>query len=242
MLYFNAKPRDGSHHSDCGCNTCCCEKFTLRPGETNSLMINYAPWSLPYGCPGIVKATSAHVERISKTCAEGKIDGFQHPRNSSYRVAERECKPVEFNLCDHAAPRGNDFVFSLVPLSGPGCGMAEISQDGCVVYTPHAGFAGYDYFSYKMTDPQGREVVRTIEMKIGEAFNPSPWLMADRPYLHIANAVYNQAAQTVHIPIYMPRNTPMCESFRMTIQQRAMDCHGNCYEHPMCFDIYPGEC
>lgn len=239
MLYFDANPRDGVSAGS-GCNTCCCEKFSLRPGETNLLHLNYAPWSLPIG--KLARATSADVVRINKTCEEGQIDGFTHPQNGSYRVSNKQCAPIEFDLCDHAKPRGNDFQFSLAPLSGPSCGKAEIEENGCVVYTPHVGFTGIDYFSYKMVDPQGREIIRTVEAKIGNTGMPSPWLMADRPYPHMSRAVYDEHAQTVKIPIYMPFNTPMCESFRMTIKQRAVDCDHNCYEHFMCFDVYPTDC
>lgn len=242
MLHFDAKPRDGSHSAGCGCDTCCCEVFRLRPGEKNLLQINYAPWTLPLGGRGIVPSTSIDVERISKTCMENRVDGFHHPKNSSFRVSEPDCVPVKFNLCDHAQPADNDFVFSLVPLSGPECGDVVVQEDGCVTYTPNAGFSGFDYFSYLMEDAQGREIIRTVEVKIGTAYRPSPHLMADRPYPFTSDAVYNQHAQTVGIPIYMPLNTPMCESFRMTVKQRAADCHGNCYDHFMCFDIHPADC
>lgn len=241
MIYFDADARDGRRGSD-PCQPCCCKAFSLRPGETNMLVINYAPWSVPIPGCGLVAVTAVDIEKIGKTCPDHEIDGFKPPSVASYQVSGQQGEMLEFELSHSVQPAGNDFIFEHVALSGPYCGEVCIEPDGCTEYTPASGFEGYDYFSYRVTDPQGREIIRTVEVKVGRGGARSPHLLQDKPYFHVPRAQYNAQAHTVSIPVYMPLNTLMCERTRATIKQRAQDCHGNCYEHFMCFDISVSDC
>src|SRR5262245_26735315 len=45
MLMATVDPRDSAQNAACG--TCCCETINVRPGETNLMVINYAPWAVP---------------------------------------------------------------------------------------------------------------------------------------------------------------------------------------------------
>lgn len=43
-------------------------------------------------------------------------------------------------------------TLSIVGIGTPANGAAEINEDGTITYTPNAGFAGADVFSYFITD------------------------------------------------------------------------------------------
>lgn len=246
MLYFDIDARDGGPAGGAACNTCCCHPIMLRPGETNLVAINYAPWSLPIAPPGIVTGTEIAVTIDNAACPNNEIEGFTYPSNTNYTLSTPVSTALEIDLSANAAPLGNEFTYALVSLQGPTNG--SIAQTGTAAgptftYTPNGGYTGYDYFTYEMTDGQGRTVVRTVEISVGQHFAKRDRArMATGPFVDMTKINVDRRMQIVKFPIYMPLSVRDCQTFRMTLKQPAKDCDQNTYHHFACFDIRSGDC
>lgn len=244
MLYYSVDPRDGGP-SGAVCNTCCCEPVSLRPGETNVMTINYAPWSLPLTPPGIVTGGfDYNIEIIDDACADNPIDGNQAPMNAFYQVVGEINTPIVVDVSDQATPLGGSFTYAIVPLNGPFNGNAVIDQNtGELTYTPNTSFIGWDVIWYEMTDQYGRTVTRSVLVNVGNVSSgPEPrWTMLT-PYIDRTCVKVDYKLQTVRFPIYMPPSCRGCEIFRLTVRQMAQDCEPCTYIHLSCFDIRCRDC
>jgi hypothetical protein len=244
VLYFDADPRDGGHGA--ACDTCCCTPIGLRLGETNLMNINYAPWSVPIAPPGIVPTLEFSVTHNESTCPTGAVDGFLPPTNTNYLLTTPAGTVLSVDLAGNAAPNGNAFTFEIVQLSGPHRGTLTQTGnpgDGTFDYAPSGGQTGYDYFSYRMTDAQGRSVVRTVQVSIGaHADRPNLARMSLVPFIDVTRIKTDQRLQIVSFPIFMPLSCRPCDEYRLTVRQPAQDCERNVYNHLACFDIRCRDC
>lgn len=245
MLYFDIDPRDGGPVG-AACSACCCQTFSLRPGETNLLRINYAPWSLPIGYPGIVPTLGYSIEKDDSGCSSDPLGGFTPPLNSNYQLTTPQDNPLPIDLSVGVFPISNTFTYRIIPLNGPNYGT--VTQTGLAngptfMYEPAASYTGYDYFSYETMDAQGRKIQRTVQISVGNHFDqPEPWRLAMEPFIDVSKIVTDQRYQTVTIPIHMPLAVLDCESFRLTIKQPARDCNRTVFHHIACFDVIPKDC
>lgn len=246
MYYFNADARDGGASSISACNTCCCHPIFLRPGETGMVQVNYAPWSLPLAPPGLVPGSMEYtVETDGTACAQNLVDGFLPPTNTDYELTTAVNVPLTVDVELNAEPSTNDFRYDLVPLSGPRRGQLTQAAAGSnlFTYTPAAGYTGYDYFSYKMTDDQGRSIVRNVRVSVGFHNQiPDVGRMADIPYIDVSRTKVNQNMHTLQFPLTMPMSCRPCETYRLVVQMSAMDCERNVYQHRICFDLSCKDC
>lgn len=253
MLSFNADPRDGASVGG-SCGTCCCDSINMRPGETNLVTINYAPWSLPLTPPGIIPGGLAwDFEVDTSGCSTAAVDGFAPPSNTNYEatVDLGSDTDVTIDLTANMLPAGNTFVYSLVPLSGPVFGTVAVSAAGSAVYTPNSGYTGYDYFSYKVTDGQGRTVIRHVQVITfpdgGSADDPSlsgklDGRMSLVPRIGPTTVAVDQRLQLVQFALTMPLNVQPCERHRLTLRQTAQNCAGTLFNHVKCFDLRAKDC
>lgn len=242
MLYFTANPRDGiSGASGNMCNSCCCQNIGLRPGETNLMQINYAPWSVPIGWISPTLEYSIEVDTAS--CPTAAIDGFGPPSNTFYDFTtpvNTALTPID--LTANASPAGNAFTYHLVPMTGPYNGVVVI-VNGIATYTPHQAFVGFDHFWYEMRDAQGRSIRRSVVIKVGAAVGAAPreWT-ATMPVIDVSKIKTDMTGQMVSFPIFMPYTCQGCETYRLTIKQPATDCDRNIFHHFSCFDIRCKDC
>ena len=245
MLYFSADPRDGGP-AGASCQACCCQTFSLRPGERNLVVINYAPWSMAIQPPGIVAAMDYTVDVNNTACFDSEVDGFAFPSNTQYTLTTPVSTNLAIDLSVNEGPVGNTFVYQIVPMAGPKNGVivqTGTPGDPTFLYMPNGGFTGYDYFAYKMIDGQGRHIIRMVQVSIGVHNNlPDLSLMATKPFIDRSRVTTNCKTQEVRFPIYMPLSVRDCSRFRLTIQQPAMDCDRSLYHHISCFDIIPKDC
>ncbi|MGL5734866.1 MAG: Ig-like domain-containing protein [Beijerinckiaceae bacterium] len=244
MLYYDADPRDGGQGA--GCSTCCCTAMSLRPGETNMIVLNYAGWSLPIAPPGIVPTMDFSIEANDSSCPVTPIDGYLPPTNTNYLLSTPVSTTLSIDLGLNAAPAGNTFSFEIMPLSGPSRGQliqTGVPGSGTFDYVPNGGLMGFDYFSYQMTDAQGRSVIRTVRISIGNHLDrPDAARLSLLPFIDANRIRVNQLDQTVSFPIYMPLSCRSCDEFRLMIRQPARDCDRNEYNHLSCFDIRCKDC
>lgn len=239
MLYFQADPRDVSGISGGACNTCCCQRLTLKPGETNKMTINYAPWSLPIGW--VTPSMEYSIETNSDACATGDVGGFGPPSND-FLSASTASGAVSIDATATAQPAGNVFAYKVIALNGPYHGSVT-NASGVFTYTPRAGYVGWDAFWYEMTDAQGRKVTRSVRVNVGAtsaAIDPR-WI-AEQPFIDASKVMTDRDMQLVSFPIYMPLSAPDCATYRLTIKQPATNCDQTIFHHIACFDISTSDC
>jgi hypothetical protein len=242
VLYFTASSRDGGTSGTVSCTACCCENFKMRPGETNLLTINYAPWSVPIGW---LTPTLEYTVDVTSTCSTAPVDGLSPPTNQNQTLTTAMNTALAVDTVALAGPSGNVWTVKTVPLAGPKNGI--LTYAGLIAtYTPNAGFTGYDYFWYELTDTAGRKIIRSVIIEvtavgINNGSAPKEW-SALGPYLGVSKVVINESLHTISFPIYMSHACSACESYKLTIKQPARDCNGNIYEHFMCFEIRCGGC
>jgi len=243
MHSFTVDPRD-SYAQGTACPTCCCQPAFGRPGETNLWSINYAPWSVPIGGPGLACGTEFEIEMTS-TCPSSSSD--PEPSNTDYFL------PIVFGagatagtVATNAAPSGGSFTYSRVPLAGPYKGTVEVNADGTYSYTPNGGYVGYDSFWYQMEDDQKRTKIYEVQIQmlangqvVGDAiqkpFTPAVRIPRDRVNV-------NSRLHMLQFPVEISPRAQSCENFRITVKQSAVDCNRGCYSHISCYDLKIGTC
>lgn len=241
MLYYDVDPHDGATPRGDSCNICCCETMGLRPGETNSVMLNYAAWAVPIGW--VVPTFEWSIELDSSSCPDNAIDGQVPPDNEAIRLETPRNTPLTGSLADSATPTGANFVFQKIPLSGPNSGSLDLQEDGAYTYTPSTGFQGWDYFWYEMKDDFGRAIRKSFLVNVGGATSAIPYqARVDKPYILPGEISTDMHMQQVRFPIFMPYSCRPCDSYRLRIAQPAKDCDGVLYRHISCYDIHCRDC
>lgn len=251
---------DNHHGAQSGsCAVCCCEPLSLRAGETRLVTLNYAPWVIPIiagGGPGLVGIPDFSIEENSDACSTSAIDGFAPPEVlQTFFVAVQNIAvstDLQFKLSDDLSPAGNAYSFKLVPVSGPYHGALIASPlDGDEwIYSPSAGYVGYDQFWVEITDAQGRTIIRAVNINVGGATGvpPKGWgpsasmgLQIDRSKIRV-----NRSTQTVAFPLYLPPSNSCdtidgCKRYRVTTKAYAQDCDTT-FTQISCIDVRCGGC
>lgn len=251
MKYFTVDPRDGGLGAGGSCNTCCCQTIVMRPDETDKMIVNYAPWSVPIGGQGLVQGgTTISTSRDSSACPSGPIDGFGPPNFPIQQLTSISGAPVVFNVGDPGGiqPTGNSFTSRPLLLSGPKFGsITPTSSTGPLhtyTYIPNAGFFGTDVIWFEVTDAQGRTTTRPISIKSTDAPGvpaPNPQDAALGLYVDRLKMLVDPRMHTLSFPIHLGPDARMCDKFKLEIVQTARDCD-YVYSHYSCFDIIVGKC
>lgn len=246
MLHVTMDARDGFNGASC--TKCCCEAVQMRPGETNLIVLNYAPWSVPFGGRGIVPTPELTITPDNSSCSSAPIDTFAPPSAQFTQATTPVNTAVNIDLTTNVAPIGNTFEYRLLPVSGPTRGTLTTPINGTPwIYTPAPGFEGYDHFWVEVKDAQGRRVVREQIIKVGAALLSMPFdfgktgLVIDRSKIMI-----DQRMQTLEIPLYLAPNADCgsvdgCISYQVMVKQPADDCC-RIFHHISCFDVRCKSC
>lgn len=242
-----------------GCAVCCCAPIGLRPGEVSLITLNYAPWTIPImsgGGPGLVPTPDFSVVEDAGTCSTSEIDGFAPPSvggdvfNAALALAVNT--PLELDLVSDVAPAGNTFIFELVPMSGPYHGtLSAVTPNGAAwMYTPNTGFQGYDQFWVKVTDAQGRVLIRPVNIKIGVPTEVQPFgwgpNAATGVQIDRTTAKVDQRQQTLSFAVMLPPSNGCdtidgCKRYRVSVKAFARDCDRQ-FSHISCFDVFCKKC
>lgn len=250
MFVYTVDPRNGiAGASGASCSTCCCETLTMRPGETNLMAINYAPWAVPIGNGvQLLNQLDISFEPNFDACSSASIDGFAPPVHTFMTYDTTGASdPVTFNLNDDAvqSPDDNTFLYRVKPGEGPRHGSITPLTSGYTpgefVYTPQAGFGGVDIVWFEMLDAQGRIFTFPVKFQVGAANGVYPPMITainvDRTQILV-----NERTFIASFPLYMPPNITQCQTTRMLIRATARDCDGRVFSHYSCFDIRAGKC
>lgn len=251
MYLVTVDPRDGGSSSTGVCNKCCCEPIGMRAGETQMLTVNVAPWSVPLGGRGIVPPVLIDVQPNTESCGAQVIDGFANPNFVAPALDVASTPPVSPQVIDYktgATPSGNEFSFKLEPLTGPSYGSVVVDPAGLAwSYTPNPQFSGYDSYWVRMTDAQGRSVVKEQVLRIGNPVALPPYtlgksgLVIDRSKIQI-----NSMLHQIQIPLYLAPNAGCdtiegCIKYRATFKITVDDCN-NLLTIYQCFDVFCVKC
>lgn len=241
MLYSTVDARDNVYSNSC--DKCCCETLAMRPGETNLMVLNYAPWALPLLGKGLGCTPQFDLQQIqacpipsgsnTPPVANGPLS-YTTPLNTLVNIS------LGTSITD---PDGDPLEFSLVPLYGPYHGtLSNLGiLDGAGTYTPNNGFTGYDRFFVSVSDGVNKPVMFEVVIGVGvtevpaTAFTPSVKIPPDRISV-------DQRMYTLSFPIEISPAAKPCEVWRLTVRQNAYDCNFNCYWHVSCYDITIKQC
>jgi hypothetical protein len=243
MFHFTANPRDGMSGSACG--TCCCQALSLRPGEANAILIDYAPWIIPFGNGAtLVAPLEVQITRDASACSSAPIDGFAPPTNTlRFKLTPPDVQ-TEIDLTATALPGGNTFEYRVSPLNGPQRGSITPYDGewnaGVFEYQPEGGFTGTDVVWFDQRDAQGRIYTFPVQMRV--TVN-SPTVATNMGLsANGQKAVFNPHYYTVVLPISLAPSARPCERYRMDVKATARDCDGNIFTHYSCYEVTPGNC
>lgn len=231
MYSFTVDSRSGAQNAADACNTCCCESVSAKPGETNKIMLNYAPWSVPFGGHGLFNGTSFQVERLGTVPTPDVNPGFGRTVTGT---------PFEGDLSPLFPNPDNDAVkFEIEQLFDASNGVVELQPDGKFTYTPAPLFTGIDRF-YWSANGDVAEYTIAVDPS-AEQPQKQPPVVAPVTVLKKSVAIDNR----VHIVAFLFAVSPAAipgDIYRLTIKQGTRDCDGSEYFHLSCYDITIGAC
>lgn len=237
MMHFNVDDFEPQTQS---CVKCCCEKLSLSPGTTSKVSVGYATWAVPIGQLHCIPQFM--LERMD-TCPV-PVSGNVPPAPNDGMA--RFTTPVDTSIDDGdlkteiSDPEDDPLTFKALPLYGPKHGKLILNADGTFTYDPFAGYKGEDRFFISVSD--GVNAAQIIEVDVGVGVDPTN----SQPTPHVSvdptGAVVDQRWFSVSFPITVSPAAQLCEVWRLTVLQAALDCDCVCYTRSDCFDIRIAKC
>jgi len=246
MINFDVDARDGANGS--ACNTCCCKNITIKPGETNKININYAPWSVPIGGRGLSDNTQFVFDKIHSVelSNSGNIapvfssDGFDVVVGSENTAIVYS---VNAGVVDTTLPA--DVILYKI-IGGGEHGNMHITTAGVLTYTPFPGYSGYDRVFVSVSDGVNKPVVAEIAIVIQPTLPTLPlpinMVKSDPVLVSSFRKSINVSWHQMTFPLTANFNAIPGEIYRLTVRQQALDCDCNSYWHMSCYDITVGSC
>lgn len=220
------------------CQQCCCESMSLKPGTTEKVSVGYAPWVVPIGR---LHCEPQFVLEQMKTCPAPA--GANLPPRPEAKVAfdTPTGNEIQGDLNIHVTdPEGDPLTYKWLFPYGPAHGKLTLYEGGTFSYIPDSGYTGVDRFYVSVSDSINTPVV--FEVIIGVKvpstnYNPTPHVSIDRDSIKVNDRFY-----TVSFPIKVSPAAQLCETWRLTVLQGALDCDCTCYSRSDCFDIRIVKC
>lgn len=232
MYQFTADSMQGDP-----CAVCCCEPLALKPGSTSKVFINYAPWSVPIGrlhCSPMFELEQKET-CATNTGAPVKTGGlpvaFDTPINTT----------LEGDLKTKIEDPDTPITFKHLVLYGPSYGSLLLEPDGLFDYDPLPGYEGPDRFFVTATDNLGKAATFEVLIGVGSTSSTS---MKETPHVTVdpASAVVNNQYHTASFAVKVSPAADLCEVWRLTVAQNAIDCECICYNRTDCYDIRMVKC
>lgn len=231
MFSFSVDPRSGGFGSNESCNSCCCESLSARPGETNKVMINYAPWSAPIGGRGLANDTAFSIAPVSIPPVPAVVPGAG--RTIANTPFNGDLAPLFPN------PEQEEVTYRIEPLFGPSQGSIVLNPNGTFVYTPNPLFTGIDRFWWS-ANGNIAEFIIAVDVNAEQEFafpgftaavSVSKKSVGIDHRLHIMGFFFSASPAAIPGDVY-----------RLTIKQGASNCNGEIAVHLSCYDIVIGAC
>jgi hypothetical protein len=231
------------HFSTDACNTCCCEVVGVKPGTSVKVTINYAPWAVPIGR---LHCLPQFALEQKKTCPEQTIGNLppgpiEALSRYSMAVLTTVGPPLEGDLKDNIIDPESDapLTFKALPFHGPQYGKLVVNEDGTFEYTVIPNFKGEDRFFASVSDG-----THTTVFEVGIAVGTDMAAMKPTPHVYVDQATIN-TNERQYLASFAVRASPaadMCEVWRLTVMQYAIDCECSCFNRADCFDIRMVNC
>lgn len=231
MYSFTVDSRSGNKGVADSCSTCCCESISAKPGETNKIIVNYAPWSAPIGGHGLFNGSSFQIERLGNPVTPVVVPGFG--RTVTGTVFEGDLSPLFPNPDDDTA------VFEIEQLFDASNGIVELQADGKFTYTPNPLFTGIDRF-YWSANGHIAEFIVAVDLN-AQTEQRQPAFTAPVSVSKKSVGIDNR----VHIVAFFLAVSPAAvpgDVYRLTVKQGTRDCDGSEYFHLSCYDVTIGTC
>jgi VCBS repeat-containing protein len=218
--------------SSSGCHKCCCEKMALKPGTTTKVSVGYAPWAMPIG---ELHCTPQFAIEQMETCptspgppvATGDVK-FSTPMNT---LLEGDLGTL---IVD---PDNSALTFKPLQLYGPKHGKLDLDASGVFDYQPASGFTGEERFYVSVSDN-----ITTVIFEVMIAVGIDAATMAHTPHISVGPATIDQRYFMASFPVTVSPAAQLCEVWRLTVLQAALDCDCTCYTRTDCFDIGIAKC
>lgn len=229
MISFTVDARNGTDKD--GCNTCCCETIPARPGETNKILINYAPWAAPIGGHGLAPRAGFEVDCISCATADTVIVQPGFARIVTGNTLNGTLAPLY---------TGDEPVtFEVLPLFDVSHGDLVVNADGTFIYTPNTLFAGIDRF-YWSANGEVAEFIIAVDPSAEQQY-PQPAFTAPVSVAK-SRVQYDTKMYVMSFVLSVSPAAKTGDIYRLTIRQPAIDCDGNQFDHISCYDVVIGKC
>jgi hypothetical protein len=232
MLHFTV---DDQQASSGGCVTCCCEKMSLKPGTTSKVSVGYAPWAVPIG--ELHCAPQFMIEAMD-SCPPVVSNNLPPAAVADVKFSTAKNVQLDNDLKNMIKdPENAPLTFKILPLYGPKRGKMLLDPSGTFTYTPHYFYVGEERFYVTASDGPNESV---FEVMI--AIGIDPVTMEPTPHISIGPASVDQRYFTVSFPVTVSPAANLCEVWRLTVLQGALDCDCQCYTRSDCFDIGIAKC
>jgi Bacterial Ig domain len=236
MLHFNVDDTQTAVIDNCV--KCCCESMSLKPGTINKVSVGYAPWAVPIGR---LHCAPQFVLEQMQTCPAPA--GNNLPPQPAAKVAFETLSgntisgDLNVQVTD---PETDPLTYKLLPMYGPVHGKLTFYQNGMFEYTPDPTYAGADRFYASVSDGINAPVV--FEVVIGVRVS-----MVDIPgtphvSIDVQGVQVNERYYTISFPVKVSPAAQLCEVWKLTVLQGALDCDCVCYTRTDCFDIRIVKC
>lgn len=218
-----------------GCIKCCCEKLSLKPGTTSKVSVGYAPWAVPIG--QLHCAPQFMIEQM-ETCPVPVGANMPPAATSEVKFSTAVNALLESDLkLMITDPEAAALTFKLLPLYGPKHGKLDLKADGTFSYMPTTNFTGEERFYVSASDGTNTAIFEVMIAVGIDAGTVTP-----TPHISIGPAVVDQRYFTVYFPVTVSPAAQLCEVWRLTVLQAALDCDCQCYTRTDCFDIGIAKC
>jgi hypothetical protein len=223
-----------------GCAKCCCETMQLKPGTISKVSVNYASWALPIG--RLHCSPQFNLEPM-QTCSVPA--GADLPPQPADKVAFDVTKNVVFNgdlNTQVTDPEGQPMEFKWLfnGAYGPNRGKLLLRADGTFTYTPDQNYVGPDRFYASASDGINTPVVFEVVLGVGTlAAN-----IAATPHVSVISdgVQVNERLCLISFPLQVSPAAQLCEVWRLSVLQNALDCECTCYQRTDCYDVRIVKC
>ncbi len=238
MLQFTVDSAPAAQQVDT-CQACCCESWSFKPGTINKAAIDYTMWAMQTGrlhC-------NPYFDLVQQqTC--GVPGGSNLPPQPGAKVAFDTAAntALQGDLNSQVTdPDGDQISYKVVPsVYGPKGGKVAIDPTGQFIYTPNPNWIGIDRFYASANDGINAAVVFEVIVGVGSSSASA----APTPHVSVLTdgVQVDGRLNRVTFPVQITPAAQLCEVWKLTVTQQAVDCGYQCYNRTDCFDIRIVKC
>jgi hypothetical protein len=220
------------------CVKCCCENISFKPGTINKVSVGYAPWVIPIGRLHCVPQFVLEQMQTCPASAGGNLPP-QPAAKVSFETLSGNTIAGDLTV-QVTDPEGDPLTFKHLTMYGPTHGKLTFYPNGMFEYTPDIGYVGVDRFHASVNDGINAPVVFEVVIGVRTAvldFSVTPHVSIDTSGIQV-----NDRYCTVSFPVKVSPAAQLCEIWKLTVLQGAIDCDCVCYSRSDCFDIRIVKC